>query len=301
MRIPNLLLASMAVLLATANTWATSTETTAGAKCGAHLGIGVLVSQDTLYLERPGHQDRLGGSAMKAFLLTALTGAVALVFTSSEPASQIAVQSRYAEAFRATAVAQQLDEDLARVSSADGLPTVKSLGVWTRGEDADAAIDHTTCKRVVVVNTLYTLEESASGVQLAMLAQLIDSPPETTTKKTLAVIEYRSTPFPFRLPHDTQNASVALDRFMADHLPAVESSIQEGVDELARMTAYKLSLVTPAQLAYREVGSNLRRLECGGCRSKDWIVLDHLQRVWLEPREQSNLLRSLPWRPPGHL
>ena len=272
-------------------------------ECAEKTGVMILVGQDGLYLARPPSTRSFTRSMGLSLLGTALTGGKALIFFHPDrlgTGSSALVLEPYAASFRPALVASRLDEQLSIALAERNASDVAIMGGFSRGENVDQAIGDANCSRLLVINIVYFLLESRDGIELSMLAQLVEIPDRNEAEKhTIAVAEHYSVPHSFPLPNSSKNLGEATQDFMGRHGTEVEADFEYAILDVARMVARQLSPGLDLERARTILGKSAKAIFCEDCQRNDWLVSGLSGgRVWIEPAKHPGTLRSFASRAP---
>lgn len=274
---------------------ATDNETPAGHCPGGASSI-VLVGQEDLYLNRQSRRASTGDSILKSILASAMTGGAYLVGFHSgfDFGSLVPAPRSLTTGFQPGDVAQALDREFSTVPAADRF---ELLAPTTRAEEVDEAIWGTACANVVVINAQYSLERIREGVQLSLVAQVLEVPArQAAGASTVAALEYRSISMPFEAPNDPAALAAGLERFLEVQRPALVAHVQEAAAEIADMVSSKLDPKSSAAPT-ETLGKTRSQLLCDDCEKSDWVLAAKPTRLWVQPDDQPLAIRSLPLNP----
>jgi hypothetical protein len=171
------------------------------------------------------------------------------------------------------------------------------LAPTTRAEEVDEAIWGTACAHVVVIDAQYSLVRVREGVQLALVAQVLEVPArQAAGASTVAALEYRSMLMPFEAPDDPAAVAAGLERFLEVQRPALVTHAQEAAAEIAAMVSRKLD-PRPSTAPTETLGRVRSQLLCDDCEKSDWVLAAKPTRLWVQPNDQPLAIRSLPFSP----
>ena len=266
------------------------------ASCSTGTGVVVLVGQDTLYLNRPARHASVGRSVWSSLLASAVTGGSYLITLSAagDTGTLVMAPATTAPDLQPTDVARSLAQALLETAAASGFDL---LTATTHGEEVDDVVNHSSCHQMIVLNAVYSLEVVRQGLQLSLVAQMLNV--STTTpfaRSTIAALEYRSATLPFNASNDTGALAAAYERWLVDQHSTLLLSLRDAVIDTAHMASHELRSADndPSRL---QLGKELARVMCDGCRKSDRVIVRTATRVWLQPDDNPKVLRSLPFGP----
>lgn len=285
------------VLVGSIPGWAVATdnETRAG-HCPKGASFIVLVGQEDLYLNRQSRGASTGSSILKSIVASAMTGGAYLVGFHSgyDFGSLVPAPRSLTSGFQPDDVAKNLGREFSTMPAADRF---ELLAPTTRAEEVDEAIWSTTCAHVVVINAQYSLERIREGVQLSLVAQVLEVPArQVAGASTIAALEYRSMSMPFEAAKDPAALAVGLERFLEVQRPALVAHAQEAAGEIAAMVSRKLDPRSSAG-STETLGRVRSRLLCDDCEKSDRVLAAEPTRLWVQPDDQPLAIRSLPLNP----
>ena len=259
--------------------------------CPSGTGFIVLMGQDELYLNKPARRGSVSGSIMKSILASALTGGSYLVgfYPQAEGASIVAAPQELIAGIGPATVARSLD---AAFSTMPAAAAYRKYAPVTEPEVVDDLIFSMNCASIVVVNALYTVETAGSGVQLSLAAQVLEVPAKRTGDNvTLAALEYRSRSWPFEASRNVASLSGAFEQLLVDRYAEISAALEEAGGEVARMLSRQLQPEDAP--APPPLGRYLKRLDCDLCEKSDLVVETGPARLWLRPKDEPLVTRSV--------
>jgi hypothetical protein len=160
---------------------------TGPSSCPTGTGVMVLVDQESLYLDRPSHRGSISQSIWTSLLLTAATGGSYVIgmWPGNDPGVLFLAPAGIASDLQPAAVSRSLVLALSAIPAA---ARMDMLATANHGNEADEVLDHTTCQRVLVLRSMYRLEQVDRAVQLSLTTQVIETSPTTYEKTTVAAL-----------------------------------------------------------------------------------------------------------------
>jgi hypothetical protein len=261
--------------------------------CPKGAGLVVLVGQEDLYLNRPARRASMGDSILKSIVASALTGGSYLVGFAPgyDFGSLVAAPRSLTASFQPGDVAESLGREISSMPAAEDFDL---LPPTTRAEDVDEAIWSAACAKVVVVNAQYSLEHTPAGVHLSLIAQVLDVPARRTAEaSTVAALEYQSPPMPFEVAEGPASLAAAFERLLADRRAMLVAGFNEAGVEMAGMIASQLR-PDASQASGATLAKARGQLQCDGCKKSDRVLKASPSRLWIQPRDEPLVIKSLP-------